>query len=217
MLTEGEAARLGVLEDVIERGVRSFADMGRALREIRDSRLYRLTHSTFEDYCREKWHFNDRRASQLIAAAEVSTIVGTGGPATESQARELAPLREDPAGLQEAWARANEIAAGEDRRVTAEDVREAREARSPEAPRLAVAPVPPPTTESGDLRFAMIEDAVQMLKILPAPEECPFPTSRGDVASLDEAIKWLRQWTPRLDRAWRRHKRALRDRDRAAA
>jgi hypothetical protein len=41
------------------------------LLEIRDGRLYRETHGTFDDYCREGWGFSRHRASQLITAAEV--------------------------------------------------------------------------------------------------------------------------------------------------
>jgi hypothetical protein len=33
---------------------------GTALLEVRDRRLYRETHATFEDYCRERWRFSDR-------------------------------------------------------------------------------------------------------------------------------------------------------------
>ena len=42
-------------EAVIERGLRTFVEVGEALLRIRDERLYRETHGTFEDYCRERW------------------------------------------------------------------------------------------------------------------------------------------------------------------
>ena len=86
---------LAECEETIARGVRGYVEAGEALRTIRDARLYRETHGTFEDYCRERWGWNDRRASQLIAAAEVSTTVGILGaptPANEAQARELVGL-----------------------------------------------------------------------------------------------------------------------------
>lgn len=70
---------LAECEETIARGVRGYVEAGEALRTIRDARLYRETHGTFEDYCRERWGWNDRRASQLIAAAEVSTTVGILG------------------------------------------------------------------------------------------------------------------------------------------
>lgn len=58
-LTEAERANLAHLEQVggqtiVEAGGQ-VVEAGEALREIRDSRLYRETHTTFEDYCRERF------------------------------------------------------------------------------------------------------------------------------------------------------------------
>jgi len=69
--------------------------MGRALREIRDARLYRATHGTFEDYCEQRWEIEWRRAYQLMdasAAAENLNICSGPRPATEGQLRPLAGL-----------------------------------------------------------------------------------------------------------------------------
>jgi phage N-6-adenine-methyltransferase len=99
-------SRLGELEGVIERGLATFVDVGAALLEIRDSRLYRESHGTFEDYCRERWDFSRPRAYQLIQAAEVGTLVSTTVDtpiSSERIARELAPLRDEPERLREAW------------------------------------------------------------------------------------------------------------------
>jgi hypothetical protein len=131
-MNEEITTRLTDLEGVIERGLATFIEVGQALREIRDSRLYRERYSTFEDYCRERWEFNDRRASQLIAAAEVSTTVGTSeipAPANEAVARELAPLRGDPERLRDVWARAVERGEG---RPTALDVMAVKAEMAPE-------------------------------------------------------------------------------------
>lgn len=97
VLTRAEALALAGYEQIIDRGLKTFVEVGNALAGIRESRLYRTDHATFEAYCRERWGFNDRRASQLIsAAALVSTIVETGlpAPANEVQARELAKVPE---------------------------------------------------------------------------------------------------------------------------
>lgn len=103
--------RLTELEAVIERGLQTFVDVGTALMEIRDSRLYRESHGTFEEYCRERWGFNADYARKQIRAAQVignlvDTIVST--PTTESQARPLAslPAEEQPI----VWERAVETA-----------------------------------------------------------------------------------------------------------
>jgi hypothetical protein len=82
-------SRLAELEAVIERGMAAFVEMGKALAEVRDSRLYELDFPMFEDYCRERWGVSRTRAYQLIDAARVSTIVDVPN---EAQARELAPL-----------------------------------------------------------------------------------------------------------------------------
>lgn len=110
-LTLLEVQRLEVLESVIDAGMQTFVHVGNALLEIRDSRLYRTSHGTFEDYCRERWQMSRPRAYQLIEAAEVvgnlSTIVDIA-PTTESQARPLTVLQ--PEAQREVWQRAVETA-----------------------------------------------------------------------------------------------------------
>jgi hypothetical protein len=83
-----ERRRLVELEAVIERGVKTFVEVGEALMEIRDGRLYRETHSSFESYLRERWNISRPRGYQLIDAAKLSTTVDTP-PGNEWQAREL--------------------------------------------------------------------------------------------------------------------------------
>ncbi len=94
---------LAELEARIEHGLDTFVDVGLALLEIRDRRLYRESHATFEDYCRERWAFTRRRANQLIGAAGVIGVLGTTVP-NEAQAREFSPLREDPEAMRATWA-----------------------------------------------------------------------------------------------------------------
>lgn len=90
-----DAERLTLCESVIDRGLRTFIEVGDALMAIRDGRLYRRTHGTFDAYCRERWGWTASRARQLMGAAETATNVTLSGgtaPATESQARELTGL-----------------------------------------------------------------------------------------------------------------------------
>ncbi len=95
-LTSTEAKDLRKLESVIERGQKTFIEVGKALMEINQRKLYRDTHSTFPDYCREKWGFAKSRAYQLIESAKVVGNVHSCGqiepPANEAQARPLAQL-----------------------------------------------------------------------------------------------------------------------------
>jgi hypothetical protein len=70
-LTSSERHRLTEAEAVIQSHFESFSKAGDALVDIRDNRLYRETHGTFEDYCRERWEMSKTQANRLIAAATV--------------------------------------------------------------------------------------------------------------------------------------------------
>jgi phage N-6-adenine-methyltransferase len=118
-LSRVEAANFASLEAVIERGLEGFVEVGNALMAIRDGRLYRESHGTFEDYCRERWSFTRQRASQLVQAASVSNMLDSP-PANARQATELAPLLHEPEALRESWAEVRELHP----EPTAADVRE---------------------------------------------------------------------------------------------
>lgn len=110
-LSVTEADRLARCEAVIERGLQTFVDVGLALMEIRDSRLYRRDYGTFEDYCRERWNFTDRRARMLVASAEVIGNIGTVVPLLPSNERQIRPLTSLPADEQViVWQRAVDTA-----------------------------------------------------------------------------------------------------------
>lgn len=106
-----EDDRLAELEAVIERGMGTFLEVGRALIEVRDARLYRTGYATFEEYCRHRWGFSRIHAHRLMAAADaVTDMLPTGNtatPASERQARELAAIA-DPIRRTEVWQQAVE-------------------------------------------------------------------------------------------------------------
>lgn len=96
-LTAGEEAQLSKLEQAIERNVAGFVELGLALMEIRDQRLYRATHATFEEYCTERWDMSKPYAHRNICAAQVAQQIADVVPiGTESIARELVPLLDQP-------------------------------------------------------------------------------------------------------------------------
>lgn len=138
--TPEEDTRLQELEATIEAGVRTFVDVGLALLEIRDGRLYRAAHPTFDAYCRERWAFSRVRAHQLIEGAEVAgllTTVNTTPPSSERQARELVPLaHEDEQAAIEVW---QELREAHGDKVTATLVREAVANRLSVKPHVAQA------------------------------------------------------------------------------
>ena len=50
---------------------RAFFEAGKALAQLRDRRLYRSTHRTFEEYCRDRFGYTHRRVNYLIAGSVV--------------------------------------------------------------------------------------------------------------------------------------------------
>lgn len=123
-VTTTDADRLRELESQIESNI---AMVGRALFEIRESRLYRITHKTFEDYCQERFAMNRRYINMQIQAASVMENLGTNGsqniPTSERQARPLASLpKEDQP---EAWEKAQDIAKEEGKPLAARHVEKA--------------------------------------------------------------------------------------------
>jgi hypothetical protein len=91
-----EDARLSELEKVIAKGKKTFVEVGLALAEIRDLRLYKREYSTFSEYCQEKWGWKRAHAYRLIEASEVVKMSPIGDKIkTESQARELAKVPAD--------------------------------------------------------------------------------------------------------------------------
>lgn len=126
-------SRLETLERVIEGGLQTFVDVGEALMEIRDERLYLESHRTFEAYLGDRWQMKQSRAYQMMDAARVvralpgSTNVEVRN---EAVARELVPvMREDPVSLPAVMAEAEARAEGGP--VTAAVVREVVAGRRP--------------------------------------------------------------------------------------
>lgn len=115
-LTTWESGRLAHLERVIEAGLQTFYDVGEALMEIRENRLYRQTHRSFEAYTKERWGMGKSRAHQLMEAAR--TVAAISGPVTEgdpSTMVEVLPVNErqvralsglDDQAKREVWAEA---------------------------------------------------------------------------------------------------------------
>lgn len=128
-LAPRDAERLADLEVTIALGLTTFVQVGQALAEIRESRLYREKYATFEEYCQAKFQMNRTYAHRMIEAA---TVVGNllpigntaeapiPAPTNESQARPLASL--EPEQQREAWKEATTTAPKG--KVTAEHVTE---------------------------------------------------------------------------------------------
>jgi hypothetical protein len=75
-LSEAEQSDRLYLERRVER---AFFEAGKALMELRDRRLYRSTHKTFEEYCRLRFGYTRMAATYKIAAATVMENLSTIG------------------------------------------------------------------------------------------------------------------------------------------
>lgn len=113
-LTEDEQRDRLHLERRVER---AFFEAGKALIELRDRRLYRSTHRTFEEYCRDRFGHNRRQSYLLMDAAVVFDNLAQKCdrsdhilPTNEWQVRPLTKL--DPDIQPEAWQQAVESAKG---------------------------------------------------------------------------------------------------------
>lgn len=95
-LTASEKKALAKAEEVIQHGMTSFLEVGHALMEIRDNRLYRVDFATFAEYCRVRWGFSKSHANRHIAASGVADIIAEidpeNVPQVESQLRPLTRL-----------------------------------------------------------------------------------------------------------------------------
>ena len=145
LLSESEKAERDSLEVTVQQ---AFFIADKALKDLRDKRLYRETHSTFKSYVRDRFDFTRRAADYLISAADIVENLKAANslslsddtelslkreqfvlktdvlPTKESQCRFLAKL--SPEEQRHAWYRAVELAGNKvpSSRLVKEAVRE---------------------------------------------------------------------------------------------
>lgn len=109
-LSPGERERLDAAVKIIDKGMDTFLTVGVALLGIKEGKLYRETHPTFEAFCKAKWSMSRPRAYQLIASVKVVNNLSLGmsttvdKPTSERQVRVLAALPQEQQA--EAWTEA---------------------------------------------------------------------------------------------------------------
>jgi len=112
-LSEDELKERHQLELKVER---AFVEAGRALKLLRDKRLYRDRYKPFEEYCRRRFNFTRASAYYLIAAADVFNNLLECQPKVdifptkEKQCRHLAKL--EPEEQRQVWQEAVDQAGG---------------------------------------------------------------------------------------------------------
>jgi hypothetical protein len=155
--TPGETRSLTELERVIAVNLTdSVLHLGLALKEIRDSRLYREAgYDAFDRYLGERWDQSRRWAYNQIDAADVLCAIAhvEQQPMTESQARELVPVlrSEGSEGVAEVWQR---IVAEAEGPITA---RRIREYVRPDEPDGRLTPSAPIVEPEDHLRLVWVE------------------------------------------------------------
>ncbi len=106
-LPQEKNLRAAALDKIVERGARSYIELGRALKEIKGDGLYALLgFDTWEDYCIEKRNIAKSYAYYLVACYDLSTMVESKGlpiPQTERHARELLALKDDESKMLDAY------------------------------------------------------------------------------------------------------------------
>lgn len=136
-LSEAEKAERDSLERTVQQ---AFFIAGKALKQLRDKRLYRETHNSFEAYVKERFDFTRRAADYLISSAEVMEnlkreqfVLRTNVlPSRESHCRPLAKL--SPQEQTIAWQKAVEKANGKmpSSRIISEAVKEIQKVDNPQ-------------------------------------------------------------------------------------
>ena len=79
-MTSEEKDRLVDLEITIEKGFKSFHDVGDALEEVKNSKLYRGEFETFDEYCRVKWNMGVGYAYKIISSNKTFRQLSKGCP-----------------------------------------------------------------------------------------------------------------------------------------
>lgn len=147
-LAPAELSRLEACERVIERGMTTFVEVGEALADIRDSKLYRASHKTFDEYCRERWGFDRTYAYRLMDGAKTVQAMGAAAPemlpaVNKLPERQIREMKADPvAAVTEIKERA---AQGEEPAAVAKDIaaRSRAERQAQQQPKQA----PPPADD----------------------------------------------------------------------
>jgi hypothetical protein len=182
-LTEEEKDRLATLEHTVETSVTS---VGKALFEIRDSRLYREKFKTFDDYLLNRWGFSKAHGNRLIAAAKVVENLAPIGVIADSESvlRPLTVL--EPEEQREAYQEA--VKASPSGKPTAKLVKAEAQKRKPARKALRNKPEPESARNSVEVPLE------------PVPSIQPKNQTRGDFVDLH-----FEMWVDHMEATFPQH------------
>lgn len=130
LLTENESKDFRRYEEILQRGLATFFEVGESLTAIRDGRLYREQYKSFEAYCQERWKIGRSYACRVIGAAQrvklLSNADGIPKPENECQVRPFLKLA--PEDFPQAWKCVVDIA--KEGRITASVIQKVLEGLS---------------------------------------------------------------------------------------
>lgn len=178
------ASRLDEYEQRIERGLRSYVEVGTALDALRASRAYLEVAPSFEKYCKQRWDWTVTVAWQHIQSARVAKCISTSidveMPIHASHARALVPLLSDPDALCQVW---RSLVARRPVKLTAPIIAEAvKEYRSPvgspgdqspRAPEMPATPCPDTSVpaEIAGVASQLLPPVLDPSRLLPGQQE----------------------------------------------
>lgn len=206
-----ECDALDANEAVIRRGLNTFLEVGRALINIRDRRLYRGGYLNFEDYVEKRWQMSVRHAHRMCDAAEIVQNLLPAGepppgasnqlltaeaplPTKESQARPLKGL--EPEQQRQVWHEAvKSVEPGDE--VTATDVKQARNRLHPPPEnqefKLELAAAPQPQSEADKIRLLADQAIKQTKELLDAADANELPLWRSDLRKALQLLQHFRK------------------------
>src|SRR5215467_25406 len=88
------------IEIIIEKGKNIFIEVGLALREIRDGKLYKENYRTFEEYCQNRWNWRRAYVNRLVAASKVAESLAPVGAKLKNEWRAREFTRLNPEDIQ---------------------------------------------------------------------------------------------------------------------
>lgn len=205
-LTQHEATELDRCEIVIEKGIKTFVAVGKALLEIRDDKLYRTTYPTFEDYCQQRWQLDRRYAYRIMDSARVHAALDA--TETDRSTSEMSPIGDKPHNEPDVWPMGHKPASERQARPLAAllpkpDASPAERKRAEqdigETWREAVETAPRGTDGQPKVTAAHVADTVARRTAADAIGEQMAPAPSN--AELDEQLERARENTPARFRA----------------
>jgi hypothetical protein len=180
-LTSIEQKELTKLEAVIKAGWETFLEVGHALAEIRDKKLYRDKYKSIEDYCLIEIGYSRSYSYNLIGSAEVSEQLSSIEdmkikPTNEAQCRELISVPESK--RVDVWKKAIKLAG--DKPVTAKIVHEVAAKFKPQ--------------KAGPRKTAKKPGSLNMQPALKLLGEIEDLADKEKMKKMMEKLAELRQW-----------------------